>query len=75
MLQKLREAFRKGSIKYYWDENLNLLEHIGPDEMRCMTGRINRIIQNIERTIANDKYAIAKCICEYLFFNEIYKYI
>ncbi|GAB1867932.1 hypothetical protein CAJAP_09011 [Camponotus japonicus] len=28
MLQKLREAFRRGSIRYYWDENLNLLEHI-----------------------------------------------
>ncbi|KAL6442149.1 hypothetical protein ACFW04_002446 [Cataglyphis niger] len=64
MLQKLREAFRKGTITYYWDKNLNLLEHIGSDEMRCMTGRINHIIQNIERTIANDKYAIAKCILD-----------
>lgn len=62
MLQQLREAFRKGSIRYYWDENLNLLEHIGYDEMRCMEGRINRIIKDIERTIAYDKYAIAKYI-------------
>jgi len=70
MLQKLREAFRRGSIRYYWDENLNLLEHIGYDEMKCMEGRINRIIKDIERTIANDEYAIAKYICEY-FFHEM----
>ncbi|KAM0724441.1 Cyclic GMP-AMP synthase-like receptor [Formica fusca] len=62
MLQKLREAFREGSIRYYWDEDLNLLEHIGRDKMRGMTGSINRIIETIERTIANDKYAIAKHI-------------
>ncbi|XP_050447147.1 cyclic GMP-AMP synthase-like receptor [Cataglyphis hispanica] len=62
MLQKLREAFRKGTITYYWDKNLNLLQHIGSDEMRCLTGRINHIIQDIERTIANDKYAIAKYV-------------
>lgn len=71
MLQKLREAFRESSIRYYWDKDLNLLEHIGRDEMRGMTGRINHIIQTIEKTIANDKYAIARYICEYLFFNEI----
>lgn len=70
MLQQLREAFRKGSIRYYWDENLNLLEHIGYDAMRCMEGRINRIIKDIERTIAYDKYAIAKYIREY-FFHEM----
>lgn len=70
MLQKLREAFRRGSIRYYWDENLNLLEHIGYDEMKCMEGRINRIIKDIERTIANDEYAIAKYIREY-FFHEM----
>lgn len=70
MLQKLREAFRRGSIRYYWDENLNLLEHIGYDEMKCMEGRINRIIKDIERTIANDEYAIAKYTREY-FFHEM----
>lgn len=62
MLQKLHEAFHKRSIRYYWDEDLNLLEHVGRDEMRSMTGRINHIIQTIEKTIANDKYAIARYI-------------
>lgn len=71
MLQKLREAFCKGSITYFWDEDLNLLEHIGSNEMKCMEGRINRIIKIIERTIINDKYAIARYICEYLFFHKI----
>lgn len=70
MLQKLREAFHNGSIRYFWDENLNLLEHIGYQEMRNMEGRINRIIKDIEKTIANDKYAIAKYIRKY-FFHEI----
>ncbi|XP_025262517.1 uncharacterized protein LOC105259357 isoform X1 [Camponotus floridanus] len=62
MLQQLREAFRKGRISYYWDEDLNLLERITHDEMRNMEGRINRIIKDIETTIANDKYAIARYI-------------
>ncbi|CAL1677665.1 unnamed protein product [Lasius platythorax] len=62
MLQKLREAFRKGSITYFWDEDLNLLENIGWFEMKCMEGRIDRIIKKIEKTIEINKYAIAEWI-------------
>lgn len=74
MLQKLREAFLNGRIEYFWDEDLNLLEYIGIDQMRNMAGRINYIIKSIERNIANDEYAITKWVCKYFIFFTKYKY-
>ncbi|XP_072757594.1 cyclic GMP-AMP synthase-like receptor isoform X1 [Anoplolepis gracilipes] len=62
MIQKLREAFRQGRIRYFWDKDLNLLEQIKSSTMKCMFGSIDRIINKIEKTIADDKYAIAKVI-------------
>lgn len=73
MLQILREAFRNNSIEYFWDEDLNLLEHIGFFQMKNMEGNINRIIKTIENTIANDKYAMAKKVLDEDEFDEFYK--
>lgn len=71
MLQKLREAFLNGRIEYFWDEDLNLLEYIGIDQMRNMAGRINYIIKSIERNIANDEYAITKWVLNKDEFDDL----
>lgn len=72
MLEKLHEAFRIGCIKNYW-ENFNLLENMGPEEMKNLENRLNNIIKNIKRLIKNNKFAIAEFICEYFFSCNKYK--
>ncbi|TGZ58170.1 Uncharacterized protein DBV15_12074 [Temnothorax longispinosus] len=62
MLEKLHDAFNNHCIKYYWDDDLNLLESIGREEMRNMEGRLDKILKNIRRTIKDDQYAIAKWV-------------
>ncbi|XP_071577394.1 cyclic GMP-AMP synthase-like receptor isoform X6 [Temnothorax nylanderi] len=62
MLEKLHDAFNNHCIKYYWDDDLNLLESIGREEMRNMEGRLEKILKNIRRTIKDDQYAIAKWV-------------
>ncbi|XP_036146504.1 uncharacterized protein LOC105833624 isoform X3 [Monomorium pharaonis] len=64
MLEKLHEAFQNGYIRYYWDDDHNLLENIGFYEMRNMENRLNKVLKNIRKTIKNDKYAIAKCVLD-----------
>lgn len=67
MLEKLQDAFRNHCIKYYWDDDCNLLENIGNEEIRNMKGRLDNILNNIRKTIEHDRYAIAKHVCKYLF--------
>ncbi|KAL6268684.1 hypothetical protein P5V15_001814 [Pogonomyrmex californicus] len=62
MLEKLRDAFHHHCIRYYWDDELNLLETIGAAEIRNMEGRLDYILQKIKTTIRNDPYAIARWI-------------
>ncbi|XP_011878531.1 PREDICTED: uncharacterized protein LOC105567892 [Vollenhovia emeryi] len=62
MLEKLRDAFHNHCIKYYWDDDLNLLENIGHDKMKNMEGRIERVLKNIRKTIKDDPYAIAEWV-------------
>ncbi|XP_077269378.1 cGAS-like receptor 1 isoform X2 [Temnothorax americanus] len=62
MLEKLHDAFNNHCIKYYWDDDLNLLANIGREEMRNMEGRLDKILKNIRRTIKDDQYAIAKWV-------------
>lgn len=69
MLGKLHEAFCNDWIKHYWDDAFNLLEKISYAEMRNMEGRLRNILKDIEKTIKNDPYAIAKWVCEYIFFS------
>lgn len=69
MLEKLRNAFHNRSIRYYWDDSCNLLENIEPDEMKNMEGRLDNVLKRIRRNIKDDRYAIASCVCEYLFFE------
>jgi len=68
MLEKLRDAFRNRCIRYYWDDNLNLLENIGVEEMRNMEGRLDNVLKSIRKNIKTDQYAIAKWVCEYSSF-------
>jgi cyclic GMP-AMP synthase len=62
MLEKLRDAFHDGRIKYYWDNDHNLLENIGRETMRNMEGRLENVLRHIKRNIQYDQYAIAQCI-------------
>jgi len=68
MLEKLHDAFRNRCIRYYWDDDLNLLQNIGFEEMRNMEGRLDNVLKNIRRNIKTDPYAIAKWVCEYSSF-------
>ncbi|XP_039305022.1 cyclic GMP-AMP synthase [Solenopsis invicta] len=62
MLKKLRVAFINHCIRYYWDDDLNLLENIKNAEVIKMKGRIDRILKCIETNIGHDPYAIAKFV-------------
>lgn len=64
MLQKFRDAFREGSIKYYWNDKLNLLEKVDRNEIKNIENRLNNIIKKIEKNIINDKFAIAEFVCK-----------
>lgn len=68
MLERLYDAFCNCRITYYWDDELNVLENIGFNEMTNIKYRLNRILKDIRRTIENDRYAIAKYVCKYLSF-------
>lgn len=68
MLEKLHDAFHNHSIKYYWDDDCNLLENIRDEEMKNMKGRLENILKDIRKNIKHDQYAIAKWICKYLSF-------
>lgn len=75
MLQKLREAFCNSCIESYWVKKVNLLENIGNGEMMNIERRLFHILRDIEKNILDDRYAIAKYVCEYLlfFFHKISK--
>lgn len=73
MLEKLHEAFRNHCIKYYWDDDLNLLENISYKEMRNMEGRLENILKDIKKTIKDDPYAIAKWVCEYTYIFSYFE--
>lgn len=62
MLEKLRNAFNCGSIRYYWDDYCNLLENIGFYEMRNMEGKLNNVLKEITKNIKDDRYAIARYV-------------
>jgi len=68
MLEELRDALRNGKIEFYWDKDYNLLEKIGPEQMRNMQHRLDNVLKSIRKNIRNDAYAIARCVCEYLHF-------
>ncbi|KYN43596.1 hypothetical protein ALC56_01858 [Trachymyrmex septentrionalis] len=68
MLEELHDALHNGKIEFYWDNNYNLLEKIGPVEMGNMECRLNNVLKSIRKNIKNDDYAIAKYVCEYLHF-------
>ncbi|XP_032688739.1 cyclic GMP-AMP synthase-like isoform X2 [Odontomachus brunneus] len=62
MLKQLFEAFHDRCIKYYWDENVNLLEKIEYNEMKNIEKRLFNIIKNIEKQITekpDNSFAIA----------------
>ncbi|XP_018366990.1 PREDICTED: cyclic GMP-AMP synthase-like [Trachymyrmex cornetzi] len=62
MLEELHDALCNGKIEFYWDNDYNLLEKIGPEEMRNMAGRLNNVLESIRKNIKNDQYAIARWI-------------
>jgi len=68
MLEKLRDAFHDRCIKNYW-EDFNLLENMRNEEMENIENRINKIINDIRKSIKDNKFAIAKFVCKYLFFS------
>lgn len=70
MLEELYKAFCNRCIQYYWDENVNLLEKIGYNEMENIKGRLSNIIKNIKKQIIekpDDPFAIATYVCKYLY--------
>lgn len=71
MLKNLHKAFVNGHIKFYWDEDLNLLENIKNPTMKNIENRLSRIISEIEKRIKanpDDPYIIASYVCKYLYF-------
>ncbi|XP_039305025.1 uncharacterized protein LOC105203878 isoform X2 [Solenopsis invicta] len=62
MLEELCKAFRAHRIRYYWDDDLNLLENIKNEEMMNMKGRIEFILKDIKKNIGRDPYTIAKFV-------------
>ncbi|KAG5338142.1 CGAS synthase, partial [Acromyrmex charruanus] len=62
MLEELHDAFRNGKINFYWDNDYNLLEKIGPEQMRNMERRLDNVLKSIRKNIQNDQYAIAKWV-------------
>ncbi|KAG5307687.1 CGAS synthase, partial [Acromyrmex insinuator] len=62
MLEELHNAFRKGKINFYWNNHYNLLEKIGPEQMRNMERRLDNVLKSIRKNIQNDQYAIAKYV-------------
>ncbi|XP_018356512.1 PREDICTED: uncharacterized protein LOC108756873 [Trachymyrmex septentrionalis] len=62
MLEELHDALHNGKIEFYWDNNYNLLEKIGPVEMGNMECRLNNVLKSIRKNIKNDDYAIAKYV-------------
>lgn len=64
MLERLHDAFHNRCIRYYWDDDVNLLENIGREEMRNMEGRLENVLKSIRKTIKDDQYAIARWVCE-----------
>ncbi|XP_017787783.1 PREDICTED: uncharacterized protein LOC108570434 [Habropoda laboriosa] len=62
MLKELYNACNRHQIKYFWNENYNLLEKIRQEEMSNITYRLNKIIKDIEKNIMNDSFILAKYI-------------
>ncbi|XP_018045430.1 PREDICTED: uncharacterized protein LOC108685249 isoform X1 [Atta colombica] len=62
MLEELRDVLRNGKIEFYWDKDYNLLEKIGPEQMRNMQHRLDNVLKSIRKNIRNDAYAIARWV-------------
>lgn len=64
MLKKLHTCCSNLRIEYYWNRNLNLIGHVGFVNLANIKHRLNRILSDIEKNIADDPFRVAKYIRE-----------
>nr|XP_033340253.1 uncharacterized protein LOC117228555 isoform X1 [Megalopta genalis] len=62
MLKEMYRCFQQHTIKYFWDDEYNLLSRIKKAEMINITGRLQNIIKQIERNAPSDPFIVAKLI-------------
>lgn len=64
MLKKYRTYLEKGQIRYYWNEQNNLLQHIDKITIGNLKGYISNLIDTVDRYIVDNPYKIAEYICK-----------
>lgn len=53
------------NLPYFWDNKLNLLYNLNPEELRNISNRLGKIIKKIYISIEDDPYVIASYICKF----------
>lgn len=59
MLTYMHTILNNKCLPYYWDEKLNLLSNLNPEEITNISNRLGKIINKIYTSIENDPYIIA----------------
>lgn len=52
-------------LPYFWNNELNLLYNLNPEEIRKISNRLGKIIKKINISIEDDPYVIASYICKF----------
>lgn len=64
MLKELRYACMQHELKYFWNDEYNLLQKISEVQMMNISCRLNNILKNIEQNAMTDSFVLAKYVCK-----------